>query len=250
MDDEAFLDYISSALAALPGAEAVALGGSRAQGMSHAGSDWDFAIYYRGGFDVAAVRALGWDGSTSDLGGWGPVFNGGGAFRVEGRPIDIHYRDLDLIDRIREEIERGEYWVQALLFHQAGIPSYILIAEIAMNRTLAGALPPVTYPRALRETAPERWVNDARLTLFYARKGHAAQGRVTQCAGLIAMAACFAAHGVLARDGVWVTNEKQLLAKAGLRGVDDIVAELGSEPESLVAAVDRAEAVIRSVIAL
>jgi len=250
MTDDEFLDHIAITLGALPGATAVALGGSRAQGTWHVDSDWDFSIYYRGSFDVESVRALGWDGSTTDIGGWGPVFNGGGKFLVQGRSIDIHYRDLDLVERIRTEIERGEYWVQPLLFHQAGVPSYILIAELAMNRVLSGAVPTVSYPAALRASAPERWLDDARLTLYYARHGHAVHGRGAQCAGLLAMATCFAAHAVLARDGVWVTNEKQLLTKAGLRGVDGVVAALGGSPGQLLESVDRVEGIIRSVIVL
>ncbi|PQM46887.1 hypothetical protein C1Y40_02941 [Mycobacterium talmoniae] len=27
-------------------------------------------MYYRGGFDLAALRALGWPGEVSDLGAW------------------------------------------------------------------------------------------------------------------------------------------------------------------------------------
>ena len=248
MNDEEFLASVTASLAALPGARGVALGGSRAQGTAHADSDWDFSIYYRGDFDVDGVRALGWEGSTTGLGGWGPLFDGGGAFRVHDRPIDVHYRDLDLIDRISAECDRGEFWTLPLLFHQAGIPSYILLAELAMNRVLAGELPHPPYPEALRASAPPRWRADAEITLFYAKNGHAKHGRVAQCAGLISTAACFGAHAVLARDGVWVTNEKQLLAKAGLREVDEVVAELGREPAGMMAAVDRASEIILGAI--
>lgn len=48
-DDPDFLDRVADAFQALPGVEAVALGGSQAQGTSHAGSDWDVAVYYRDG---------------------------------------------------------------------------------------------------------------------------------------------------------------------------------------------------------
>ena len=129
--DDAFLNDVADSLSQLPGAIGVALGGSRAQGTSRPNSDWDFSIYYRGTFDPDHVRALGWHGQTTDLGGWGPLFNGGGAFTVHGRQIDIHYRDLNRIATIQDAAERGDFDVEPLLFHQAGIPSYILLAELA-----------------------------------------------------------------------------------------------------------------------
>lgn len=78
MDDQAFLDHVVDELAALPAVLAVALGGSRALGTQRADSDWDFALYYRGAFDPDALRAVGWPGEVSEVGGWGGgVFNGG-----------------------------------------------------------------------------------------------------------------------------------------------------------------------------
>src|SRR5262245_59936125 len=47
------------ALATLPGAVAVALGGSRAAGGADPGSDWDLAVYYRGGIELSALAAYG-----------------------------------------------------------------------------------------------------------------------------------------------------------------------------------------------
>lgn len=46
--DQAFLDDTADRLAALPTVQAVALGGSRAQGTHRPDSDWDLAVYYRG----------------------------------------------------------------------------------------------------------------------------------------------------------------------------------------------------------
>jgi predicted nucleotidyltransferase len=61
--------YIAGHLRALPSVEAVTLGGSRATGTHRADSDWDFAIYYRGRFDPADLRAVGWPGEVSEIGG-------------------------------------------------------------------------------------------------------------------------------------------------------------------------------------
>ncbi|CAM5368970.1 nucleotidyltransferase domain-containing protein [Streptomyces aurantiogriseus] len=237
LDDPAFLDTTADRLASLPAVRAVALGGSRAQGTHTPDSDWDLAIYYRGPFDPADLRALGWEGEVSEVGGWGGgVFNGGAWLTVDGRRVDVHYRDLDAVEHEWAEAEEGRFRVEPLMFHLAGIPSYLLVAELAINRVLRGELPrPAAYPQKLRRTACERWYGTARATLAYAAAAHAPHGRRTEAAGTLAVAATQTGHAVLAARGEWVTNEKRLLERAGLREVDDLVAEVGrgSVPEAL-----------------
>ncbi|MGA6223679.1 nucleotidyltransferase domain-containing protein [Streptomyces umbrinus] len=231
MNDRAFLDTVTDRLAALPAVRAVALGGSRAQGTHTPASDWDLAVYYRGDFTPAALRAIGWEGEVSEIGGWGGgVFNGGAWLTIEGRRVDVHYRDLDVVEHELAEAEEGRFHVEPLLFHLAGIPSYLLVAELAVNEVLHGTLPrPAAYPDKLRHTAHTRWHDTALMTLAYAKANHAPNGRRTETAGAIATAAMQAGHAVLAARGEWVTNEKRLLERAGLRGVDDILGSLSTE---------------------
>lgn len=243
-----FVEHVADALYSLPGVEAVALGGSRAQATNRADSDWDMAVYYCKGFDPQAVRELGWPGQLTDLGGWGRVFNGGGKLTVEGQLIDVHYRDLGLIDEIHDDALRGEFTIELLLFHQAGLPSYILLAELGINMTMRGHLPKWDYPEALRESAPGIWWQRAEMTLLYASEGHAKHGRIAQCAGLLSEAACYTAHAILAHRGEWVTNEKQLLSKAGLRKIDDIVSEVGTDSNSLLQAVSNAHILLLGAV--
>lgn len=242
MDDVAFAQHVADRLAGLPAVEAVGLGGSRAQGTHRADSDWDFAVYYRGEFDPAHLRDLGWPGEVSGIGEWGGVFNGGAWLRIDDRPVDVHYRDLDDVEFRVAEARAGRFEWQPLLFHLAGIPTYLVVAELALNEVVRGELPRPEFPAALRESAPPVWWRQASLGFAYARANHAARGRLTETAGAVAQAACQAAHAVLAARGEWVTNEKRLLARAGLREVDGILAELAADPESLVAAVDAARA--------
>ncbi|KUO03974.1 nucleotidyltransferase domain-containing protein [Streptomyces caeruleatus] len=242
--DPAFLTPTADRLASLPTVQAVALGGSRAQGTHGPDSDWDLAIYYRGPFDPEDLRAVGWEGEVSEVGGWGGgVFNGGAWLTVEGRQVDVHYRDLDVVERELAEAEEGRFRVEPLLFHLAGIPSYLVVAELAVNRVLRGELPrPAAYPERLRRTASERWYGTARATLAYARANHAPAGRLTEVAGALATAAAQTGHAVLAARGEWVTNEKRLLERAGLRGVDGVVGALGGAcGEALSSAVGEAE---------
>jgi len=248
--DGPFCDYVAGQLAGLPGVRAVTLGGSRAAGTNRADSDWDFAVYYRGDFSPDSLRALGWPGTVSEIGGWGGgVFNGGAWLEVDGRKVDVHYRDLDDVEHHLAQARAGRFGIERLMFYLAGVPTYVVVAEIALNRVLSGDLPRPAYPDALRAAAPPRWWGDALATLGYARGAYAARGRLTETAGTIAVAACQAAHAVLAAGGQWVTNEKMLLDRAGLRGVDGILAGLTPDAGRLAGAVDDAEALLRATAA-
>lgn len=246
MDDEAFVAYVGERLISLPAVQGVTLGGSRAEGTNRPDSDWDFSLYYRGGFEPATLRALGWPGEVTELGGWsavtGGVFNGGACLEVDGRRSDVHYRDLDVVDRVIAEASEGRFVIEPLWFHLAGIPSYLVLAELSTKRLLAGHVPEVTYPRALRERAPAVWRAQAEAELDYARRYHAAAGRLTQCLGLLARATACAAHAVLAARGRWVTNEKQLVARAGLGSVDRILGAATADPEVLRDVAERTHA--------
>ncbi|MEU6588738.1 nucleotidyltransferase domain-containing protein [Streptomyces sp. NPDC046881] len=248
--DAGFLATTADRLAALPAVRAVALGGSRAEGTHRPDSDWDLAVYYRGPFDPDDLRALDWPGEVSDIGGWGGgVFNGGAWLTIDGRRVDVHYRDLDVVEHELAEAEQGRFRVEPLLFHLAGIPSYLVVAELALNRVLRGDLPrPAGYPRTLRRTAFDRWSGTAHATLSYAEANHAPHGRLTETAGAIATAATQAAHAVLAARGEWVTNEKRLLERAGLRGVDAVMGALRAEPAALAATVTDAGKIIAGAL--
>ncbi|MCL2795148.1 MAG: nucleotidyltransferase domain-containing protein [Microbacteriaceae bacterium] len=246
MNDDAFLTYVGDRLGALPGVEAVTLGGSRAEGTNRPDSDWDFSIYYRGDFDPQCLRDLGWPGNVGELGSWSStpntVFNGGAWLTIDGRPSDVHYRDLDVIDRVIAEAHEGRFETEPLWFHLSGLPSYLVLAELAVKQVLTGELPDVAeYPPALREHAPDVWWRQAEAEFDYARRYHAVSGRLTQCVGLLARAATCTAHAVLAARGIWVTNEKQLFKHANLDEVDRILTTAPPEPTVLGNLVDRVQ---------
>jgi hypothetical protein len=252
--DDEFLRYVGGRLAALPGVEAVTLGGSRVEGTSRPDSDWDLSLYYRGHFEPQTLRDIGWPGQVAELGGWAAtnvtetVFNGGAWLDIDGRRTDVHYRDLDVVDRAIAAAREGNFEIEPLWFHLAGLPSYLVLAELATNRVLVGNPPEVTYPLALREQAPGRWWAQAEAEFDYARRYHASAGRVTQCVGLVARAASCAAHAVLAARGQWVTNEKQLFVRADLGAVDQILATAGPDPAVLQDVVGRARAACSDVL--
>jgi Nucleotidyltransferase domain len=250
VDDDSFPAYVAGRLAELPAVEAVTLGGSRAEGTHRPDSDWDFSIYYRGRFDPQTLRDVGWPGEVFEVGGWSTgVFNGGAWLEIDGRKTDVHYRDLDVVDREIAASREGRFDIEPLQFHLAGVPSYLVLAELAVKRVLHGRLPTPEYPRALRERARQVWWGRAARTFGYARANHAPLGRVTQCAGLVAQATSQAAHAVLAARGEWITNEKRLLTRAGLQQVDDLIGGAGPGPAVLADLVDSAQSLCATALA-
>lgn len=245
--DDEFAAHVARILGQLPRVEAVMLGGSRAYGAHEPEADWDFAIYYRDHFDVEHLRALGWPGTVDPLGGWGGgVFNGGAHQRIAGRRVDIHYRDLTDVERRIAEAEQGSFAIEHLAFHIAGIPTYVVVAEMALGRVLVGQLPRPAYPDALRSSASARWQRHAEMTLDYADAAFVPRGDVIGVAGAAARAVVEASHARLAARGTWVTNEKTVVARAGLAFAASFFEKLEPEPRSLRGAIERIRGAVTS----
>ncbi|HEX6745821.1 MAG TPA: nucleotidyltransferase domain-containing protein [Longimicrobium sp.] len=209
---------LAEVLAALPGATAVALAGSRAAGDADGGSDWDLTVYYRGSIELGTLEAY---GEVHPPGAWGRIMNGGAWLQVGGVEVDLILRDLDVALHWTRQAEAGVFEVDLLLGYLAGVPTYLLAGELASGRLLAGELPAVgAVPPRLAETAPPRWRFARDFSLDYARM-HAARGNVAGAAGQAAKAAMEEAHARLCERGQWALNEKRLLAMAGLDALGD-----------------------------
>jgi predicted nucleotidyltransferase len=105
----------------IPGVVAVTLGGSRATGAAGEGSDWDVGLYYRGGIDTDAIRALGWSGRVFEPGDWGRIVNGGAWQEVDGERVDLIYRDLVEVERWTAEAVAGRFEIEREVGYVAGI---------------------------------------------------------------------------------------------------------------------------------
>jgi hypothetical protein len=93
------------------------------------------------------LRDIGWPGEVSEVSGWSQgVFNGGAWLQIDGRRSDVHYRDLDTIDRELSAAREARFRIEPLMFHLAGVPSYLVLAELAVKRVLRGQLPTPKYP--------------------------------------------------------------------------------------------------------
>jgi predicted nucleotidyltransferase len=231
----AVLDVIVPKLVPLAGVVAVALGGSRARGTSRPDSDWDIGLYYRGSFDATLLRGLGFPGHVALPGEWGRIVNGGAWLSVDGEPVDVLLRDLDVVEGWWADAQAGRFEIDNVEGHIAGLPTYTPVGELAISQVLHGELPRVSYPDALRDAAGRRWRWNGAFSLTYAEK-YASRGDVTLAAGTMARATAQTAHGVLAERGEWVLNEKGIVDAAGLGRAHEIIGTCANEPVDAVRA--------------
>jgi hypothetical protein len=163
--------------------------------------------------------------------------NGGAWLRCGGEKVDVLLRDLDLVEHWTRRAEEGEFEVDALLGYLAGIPTYILSAELASCRPLRGEIPAAPFPPKLVAAAPPRWRFCRSFSLDYARM-HARRGDLVGATGHAAKAVMEEAHAILCESGRWVCNEKRLIESADLVGLHPLFAHVPTESAGLVRWVD------------
>ena len=222
-------------LMGMSGAVSVVLGGSRAIGAANDHSDWDLGVYYRGAIDLSRLAER---GVVYPPGSWGRLMNGGAWLRCNGLKVDVLLRDLDAVEYWGRRAEQGEFEIDALLGYVAGVPTYLLSAELASCRVVRGELASPPFPPPLMATAPSKWRFCRSFSLDYARM-HARRSNVVGTAGQVAKAVMEEAHAVMCERGRWVCNEKQLIAAAGLGAVQAAFSDLPVERASLLQWIDR-----------
>jgi hypothetical protein len=228
------VEFVVPRLAAIPGVVAVTLGGSRATSTAVEGSDWDFGLYYRGRLDPADVQALGWPGRVFAPGEWGKIANGGAWLSIEGTKVDLIYRDIDEVLRWTTAAENGEFEIHREVGYVAGLATYVLPGELALGKVLAGELPRPRFPQKLRETAPAAWSRLAAGALQFAEVYAGREDRAA-CLANLCQAVLAAAQGRLAAAGEWILNEKRLVQRAGLGGVQHRLGHDQADLSQLVA---------------
>ncbi len=207
------MEELVDRLAALSGAVAVVLGGSRALGSHDAQSDWDLGVYYRGELDWRPLEQL---GPIYPPGSWGRVMNGGAWLSLDGVKADVLFRDLAFVEHCTSRALEGAYDVDALLGYVAGVPTYSLMAEAATCAVLRGELEqPRSFPEKLAERAPPRWRIHRDFSLDYARQ-LARRRDLVPALGQMAKAVLEEAHARVCAQRRWTLNEKRLVERAGL----------------------------------
>src|SRR5262249_59778365 len=114
-NDEVLIGRLVRAFGGGPGIRAVVLGGSRARGEASVQSDYDIGLYFEpaepidvGRLAKAAVLLPGAaSSSVTAVGEWGPWINGGAWLTVDGRRVDLLYRDLARVRAVLEACRAG-----------------------------------------------------------------------------------------------------------------------------------------------
>lgn len=229
-DLDSLLHDIAAAVAAVPGVEAVVLGGSRARGTHRPDSDVDLGIYYASAaaFDVRALDQVAADfddrhttGLVTQVGGWGPWINGGGWLIVQGWHVDFLYRDVGRVERIVDDCHAGRYEMAYQPGHPQGFPSYIYMGEAAVCRPLwdgrgrLAALKMRTqpHPPALRQAILDGFFWEAGFSLDIAPKA-ISRGDVAYIAGCCFRCVACLTQCLFAANGQYWLNEKGSVAQA------------------------------------
>ncbi|HEX9170750.1 MAG TPA: nucleotidyltransferase domain-containing protein [Roseiarcus sp.] len=168
------LERLTPVLAAVSGVAAVALGGSRARGAAHAGSDYDIGLYFSddGGLDVAgllaAVKGLVDDpqaAAVTDVGGWGRWIVGGGWLTIAGRKVDLLYRPVERVEQVIQDCRAGRITMDYQPGHPHGFCSAIWMGEVALCLPLSDPRGVIAGLKAMTDPYPQK-LGDALIGRF------------------------------------------------------------------------------------
>lgn len=139
------------------------------------------------------------------------------------------------------EAQAGRFNKEMLLFDAAGIPTYVVMAELATNIVLTGELARPEYPEALAFEAARRWRADAVASLAYAEAALHNRGDRLVCVANASRGLIEEAYCRLAERREWVLNEKGMIESAGLTNEADILcgASSGDELSDALRAISR-----------
>lgn len=224
------LARVSPALAAVPGAVAVALGGSRATGAAHASSDYDVGLYFseRVGLDaerlLEVVKGLVDEpdaARVTQVGGWGPWIVGGGWLTIGGKKVDLLYRPIELVERVIRDCREGRISMDYQPGHPHGFCSAIWMGEVALCHALSDSGGALARLKAMTAPYPDRLREEIiRLfqweILFAIENAQTAvpQGDQAYIAGCAFRSLACAAQVLFAINRRYLVNEKGALALA------------------------------------
>jgi len=232
MPHDPLLTRLASAFRDVPGVAAVVLGGSRARGSAHPTSDYDIGLYFTAASPLdterlrTAAKEIADDPAATTVtptGEWGPWIVGGAWLTVQGRKVDLLYRNADAVEAVMTSCHAGLVTMDYQPGHPHGFCSAIWMGEVAycqplhdpqglITRLKSIALP---YPRPLREALIRRFqweilfgIENAELAI--------ARGDRTHVAGCLYRSLACIAQLLFALNERYLINEKAALQEAAV----------------------------------
>ncbi|MBR0955780.1 nucleotidyltransferase domain-containing protein [Bradyrhizobium japonicum] len=230
MPHDPLLTRLKSVLADVPGVQAVVLGGSRARGSGHAASDYDIGLYFKTAIPLDTERVLAAAKDIADdpavtavtpVGEWGQWIVGGAWLAVEGRKVDLLYRNADAVEAVMESCRAGVITMDYQPGHPHGFCSAIWMGEIAycqplhdpngvIARLKSIALP---YPPPLRVALIRRFQWEILFSIENAELA-AVRNERSHIAGCVYRSLACVAQVLFALNERYLINEKGALQEA------------------------------------
>jgi hypothetical protein len=230
MPHDSILQRLVPTLAEVPGIEAIALGGSRARGTASNTSDYDLGLYFSSARELDTERLLEVArplvddpnaATVTTVGEWGPWIVGGAWLKVQGRKVDLLYRNIEAVAEVIEACRAGDISMDYQPGHPHGFCSAIWMGEVALCEVLydpRGAMAKLKslalpYPKALRDALIRRFQWEI---LFSIENGELAASREeqTHVAGCVYRALTCIGQVLFALNERYLTNEKGALQEA------------------------------------
>jgi hypothetical protein len=222
-NDDLLLGRLVRALGGVPGIRAIVLGGSRARGEATAQSDYDIGLYYEADHPIdigrLAKAAMLLPGAASSsvtaIGEWGPWINGGAWLTVDGKRVDLLYRELGKIRSVIEACHAGRIERVYQPGHPHAFVSAIYMGEVALARVLwdpDAVLAPLKgrctpYPPALAEALIRTFLWEAKFAVENALHGRGKDDPAYVAGCAFRSVACLC-QSLFALNGVYLLNEK------------------------------------------
>ncbi|HZP98646.1 MAG TPA: nucleotidyltransferase domain-containing protein [Reyranella sp.] len=260
-NDDVLIARLVRALGGVPGIRAIVLGGSRARGTAGPDSDYDIGLYYEPDSPIDVGRLakavtllpVPVTSTVTAVGEWGPWINGGAWLTVDGKRVDLLYRDLGKVGEVIEACRAGRIERAYQPGHPHAFVSAIYMGEVAHARVLwdpDNVLAPLKrqcepYPAALAEALIRSFFWEARFALENAEhgSGRADPNYVAGCAFRAVASLC---QALFALNHTYLLNEKG--AVAGVERLARHPADFGRRVARLHAAGTAGLADLRALI--
>jgi len=227
MEDN-ILQKVTSAFSALSCIEGIVLGGSRATASFNQDSDIDIGLYYKPhclDYDELNSIAKSLDDqhrnhSIGKEGDWGQWVNFGGWLQIDGKAVDLIFRDLGRVENVIDQTNAGIFSNNYHLGHPHAYLSFMYRGELAASKIQYAkdhsfrdlkALAQ-QYPDNLQASVIQFYLFEADFSLMLAKKAISSGDRYYLSGHIFRMVSALN-QVIFAKNKVYFLNEKKAIQR-------------------------------------